>query len=121
MSNFRETFKLQCESFKYSVDENKGIVVAIGKFRILTYVLREDALETIGIAKVNTNAGDIFDAKIGKKIARAKAEKKKPTISSKILAMEYKRRAEKQILKVQNTIDKMNACIQHQKEYIKLF
>lgn len=120
MNNFREKFKLQCDSFKYSVDESKGIVVAIGKFRILTYVLREDILETIGIAKVNTNAGDIFDAKIGKKIARAKAEKE-AYHQFKILAMEYKRRAEKQILKVQNTIDKMNACIQHQKEYIKSF
>ncbi len=120
MSNFRETFKLQCESFKYSVDESKGIVVAIGKFRISTYVLQEDTLKTIGTARVNTNAGDIFDAKIGKKIARAEAEKE-AYHQLKMLAMEYKGRAEKEVLKAQNTIDKMNACIQHQKEYIKSF
>lgn len=120
MSNFRETFKLQCTSFKYTVDESKGIVVAIGKFRIPTYVLLEDTLETMGIAKVNTNAGDIFDTKKGKKIARAIAEKE-AYHQLKMLAMEYKGRAEKEVLKAQNTIDKMNACIQHQKEYIKSF
>lgn len=120
MSNFRETFKLQCTSFEYTVNESKGIVVATGKFYIPNCVLLKDTLETMGIARVNTNAGDIFDTKKGKKIARARAEKE-AYHQLKILAMEYKERIENEVLKAQNTIDKMNACIQHQKEYIKSF
>lgn len=120
MKKFTETFKLQCDEIKYVVNENKGIVTAIGYFNIPTYKFREDNLRTIGIAKVNKEAGEIFNIETGKKVARAKAEKE-AYYQFRLLVEEYKGRAEKEALKAQNTIDRLNSYIYHQKDYIKSF
>lgn len=120
MKKFTKTFKLQCTDIKYVVNENKGTVTAIGYFNILTYKFKEDDLKTIGIAKVNKDAGETFNTEVGKKIARAKAEKE-AYYQFRLLVEEYKGRVEKEILKAQNTIDKMNSCMQHQKDFIKSF
>ena len=113
-----ETFKLQCEDIEYVVNESKGIVTAIAHFHIPSYKFSEDDLRTVGIAKLDSK--DTFDAKIGKRIARAKAEKE-AYYQFKELVMEYRDRINNEYLKAQNTISKMNCCIQHQKEYIKSF
>ena len=120
MSNkkFTETFKLQCESIKYEVNESRGTVVAIAHFHIPTYVLDEDDIDTIGVARLDPK--DTFKENIGKKVARAKAEQE-AYIQFKMLVMKYRKRIALEVEKAQNTINKLNSCIRHQKEYIKSF
>lgn len=114
--NFTEHYKLRNKSIKYTVQEDKGIVVAQAVFKPCTC----GTFLTIGVAKVNKEAGDTFDVEKGKKLARAKAEKE-AFIKHKLIAMREKKNIERILAKLENTIDKMNANIQHQNEYIKSF
>lgn len=113
-----EAYKLQCKSIKYVVNENKGAVTAIAVFSI-SYVFMAKDFSTVGTAIV-TPSKDSFDVEIGKKIARARAEQE-AYAKFKVMLMDYKDRLTMLSAKTQNTIDKMNMCIQHQKEYIKSF
>ena len=75
---------------------------------------------TIGTARVNKEAGDVFNVEIGKKLARAKAEKA-AFVKFKLLNLTYRNELLQDLQKTDNTIEKMNANILHQKEYIKTF
>ena len=113
---FGETFKLQCRNIEYAINENKGVVAAIAHFHIPNYRFEKDNLTTVGIAKLDPK--DTFDAEVGKRIARAKAEKE-AYYQFKQLVMEFRDRMRKEYLKAQRTILKTEKCIHYQKEYIK--
>lgn len=122
----QEVFKLKCIDLQYKVNEEKGTVTAIETFTLpyslwlrLTSQKSKD-FTTIGVAKVNKEAGEVFNVEIGKKLARAKAEKE-AFVQFKLMALEYREEALRALQIANNTIEKMNDCILHQKEYIKSF
>lgn len=120
--NFTEYFKLVTKSIRYTVHEDQGVVVAQAIFTLpvnMDIYGQHDFL-TIGISKVNRDAGDVFDEETGKKIARAQAEKE-AFVRYKLLVLENKKYLELLLAKVDNTIDRMKANIQHQKDYLKSF
>ena len=117
--NFTETFKLKNISIDYKINEEKGIVVAIEKFST-PRILSGYGIKTVGVAKVNKEAGEIFDINVGKKIARAKAEKE-AFIKFKLLVLKFKKFLDKTVAKTDNTLSKIDTNILHQKEYIKSF
>jgi len=126
MSNqkvIQEAYKLRCCDLQYKVNEEKGVVTAIETFRapfIVDSNTPSRHFVTIGTARVNKEAGDVFNVEIGKKIARAKAEKA-AFVKFKLLNLTYKNELLQDLQKTDNTIEKMNANILHQKEYIKTF
>lgn len=119
----QKAFKLKCCNIQYKVNEEKGTVTAIEKFEVpfpLWWKYPSSHFTTIGIAKVNKEAGEEFNAEIGKKLARARAEKE-AFVQFKLIALNYRKGAFRELQMVDNIIEKMNDCIQHQKEYIKSF
>lgn len=117
----KEVYKLKCLKLQYKVNEEEGVVTAIETFFNPIFTQKTPrTFTTIGVAKVNKEAGEVFNVETGKKVARAKAEKE-AFIKFKLYALEYKKGVSKFVQKLENTIDKMNTCIQHQKEYIKSF
>ena len=117
MNNNIETFKLQNIAIEFKVNEVKNTVTAIEKFVIPKFKLR---FTTVGVSKLNTEKGDIFDVETGKKLARAKAEKE---AFSRFKAELKKFLKWNMALddKLNATIEKMDNYIAHQKEYIKTF
>lgn len=117
MNNNIETFKLQNVAIEFKVNEVKNTVTAIEKFVIPKFKLR---FTTVGVSKLNTEKGDIFDVETGKKLARAKAEKE---AFSRFKAELKKFLKWNMALddKLNATIEKMDNYIAHQKEYIKTF
>lgn len=117
MNNNIETFKLQHVALEFKVNEVKQTVTAIEKFIVPKFKLR---FTTVGVSKLNTENGDTFDVETGKKLARAKAEKK---AFSRFKAELKKFLKWNMALddKLNATIEKMNNYIDHQKEYIKTF
>ena len=117
MNNNIETFKLQHVALEFKVNEVKQTVTAIEKFIVPKFNLR---FTTVGVSKLNTEKGDTFDVEIGKKLARAKAEKE---------AFSRFKADLKRFLKwnmaiddmLNATIEKIDNYIAHQKEYIKTF
>lgn len=125
MEIFNDIFKMHFGNIEYTVNETQGVVVAVVDFSIPYYYFLSDQdveirYRAIGIARVNREAGDIFDIEKGKKIARAKAEKA-AFQQFKQAVVAYKNRVEKPYRLALDTIQKMNACIQHQEKYIKSF
>lgn len=117
----KEVYKLKCINLQYKVNEESGSVTAIEKFCNPLWTRRSPkTFTTIGVAKVNKEAGETFNVEIGKKVARAKAEKE-AFVQFKLITLDYKKGVQRILQKLDNTVDKMNTCIQHQKEYIKSF
>lgn len=112
-----ETFKLKCAEVKYIVDKERECVIAIASFIAVTPLVTH-CIDTKGIAKVHND--DSFDIVIGKKVARAKAEKEAFSIYKGIIKQDIKE-YEIYINKFINTIDKMENLIEHQKKYLKSF
>lgn len=120
--NFTEHYKLLACDVKYIIKENEGIVVAQAEFRIpyMLYHSEKHYFTAIGVARVNKKAGDTFDVEKGKRLARAKAEKE-AFIQFKLALLEQETKIIKALMKIENSIDRMNTNIQHQNEYIKTF
>lgn len=111
--------KFESESITYKVNEAKGTVTAIAKFYdYKPYDCVNDYFQTVGVAKLKK--GDKFDEATGKKIARAKAEKE-AFIVFKNRMLNLRKIVSSITNTIDNTIDKMDRCIQHQKEYISKF
>lgn len=117
-----ESLKLQCLGIEYKVNEEKKVVVAIQKFGIPLKVAY-----TYGIGTTFTTVGkaecgymDTFDINLGKKIARAKAEKK-AFITYKNVLLKVLAICQKDVYVLSNTINKMSTLINHQREYLKEF
>lgn len=120
--NLKECLKLQCMGISYKVNEEKGVVVALIHFYtpLCIDVSADQYINTVGIARLNKSAGDTFNIEVGKKIARAKAEKE-AFIQFKTMLLNYENKIFQARLDISKAIDTMSSHIEHQKEYIKSF
>ena len=120
--NFKKCLKLQYRGITYKVNEEKGVVVALEYFHtpLSMEAGANQCINTIGIARLNMSAGDTFNIEIGKKIARAKAEKE-AFIQFKTMLLNYENKIFQARLDISKVIDTMSSHIEHQKEYIKSF
>lgn len=120
--DLKECLKLQFRDITYKVNEKKGVVVALAYFR--TPLCMEagvnQCINTIGKAKLNKSAGDTFNIEVGKKIARAKAEKE-AFIQFRTMLLSYEKKVFQARLNIAEAIITMSSHIEHQKEYIKSF
>lgn len=113
-----ETIKLKSRGIKYIVNKEKGYVTAIETFIAYGQYNSYD-FQTIGIARLNKDK-DSFDENIGKKVARAKAEKQAFVTFRRFMQEELYTLAHAHCCLI-NTINKMNSLIKHQKEYLSTF
>ena len=125
MSNqkvIQEAYKLKCYNLQYKVNEERGTVTTIESFDSPFPMWLDFPIHftTIGVARVNKEAGEVFNVETGKKLARAKAEKA-AFVEFKLMALKYRKIVMQDLQKTDNTIEKMKDCIQHQNEYIKSF
>lgn len=120
--DLKECLKLQFRDITYKVNEKKGIVVALAYFRtpLSMEAGANQCINTIGIAKLNKSAGDTFNIEVGKKIARAKAEKE-AFIQFRTMLLSYEKKVFQARLDIAEAIITMSSHIEHQKEYIKSF
>ena len=120
--DLKECLKLQFRDITYKVNEEKGVVVALAYFRtpLSMEAGANQCINTIGIARLNKSAGDTFNIEVGKKIARAKAEKEAFT-QFRTMLLNYKKKVFQARLDIAETIITMSSRIEHQKEYIKSF
>ena len=120
--DLKECLELQFRDITYKVNEKKGVVVALAYFRtpLSMEAGANQCINTIGIARFNKSAGDTFNIEVGKKIARAKAEKEAFT-QFKAMLLKYEDKLFQARLEMSKAIDTMNSHIEHQKEYIKSF
>lgn len=120
--DLKECLKLQFRGITYKVNEEKGVVVALAYFYtpLSMEVGANQYINTIGIARLNKSTGDTFNIEVGKKIARAKAEKE-AFIQFKTILLNYENKIFQARLDISKAIDIMSSHIEHQKEYIKSF
>nr|DAG88059.1 MAG TPA: hypothetical protein [Crassvirales sp.] len=120
--NFKKCLKLQYRDITYKVNEEKGVVVALAYFRtpLCMEAGANQCINTIGKAKLNKSARDTFNIEVGKKIARAKAEKE-AFIQFRTMLLKYEDKLFQARLEMSKAIDTMSSHIEHQKEYIKSF
>lgn len=120
--NLKECLKLQYRGISYKVNEKKGVVIALANFHtpLCMEAGANQCINTIGIARLNKSAGDTFNIGVGKKIARAKAEKK-AFIQFRAMLLNYENKIFQARLDISKVIDTMSSHIEHQKEYIKSF
>lgn len=120
--NLKKCLKLQFRDITYKVNEEKGVVVALAYFYtpLSMEVGANQYINTIGIARLNKSTGDTFNIEVGKKIARAKAEKE-AFIQFKTMLLNYENKIFQARLDISKVIDTMSSHIEHQKEYIKSF
>ena len=120
--DLKECLKLQFRDITYKVNEKKGVVVALAYFRtpLSMEAGANQCINTIGIARLNKSAGDTFNIEVGKKIARAKAEKE-AFIRFRTMLLNYEKRVFQAHLDIAEALITMNSHIEHQKEYIKSF
>lgn len=118
----KECLKLQFRDITYKVNEEKGVVVALANFRtpLSMEAGANQCINTIGIARLNKSAGDTFNIEVGKKIARAKAEKEAFT-QFRTMLLNYEKKVFQARLDIAEAIITMSSHIEHQKEYIKSF
>mgnify|MGYP004499981769 FL=1 len=120
--DLKECLKLQFRDITYKVNEEKGVVVALAYFRtpLSMEAGANQCINTIGIARLNKSAGDTFNIEVGKKIARAKAEKE-AFIQFRTMLLSYEKKVFQARLNIAEAIITMSSHIEHQKEYIKSF
>lgn len=120
--DLKECLKLQYRDITYKVNEKKGVVVALAYFRtpLSMEAGANQCINTIGIARLNKSAGDTFNVEVGKKIARAKAEKE-AFILFRTMLLNYEKKVFQARLDIAEAIITMSSHIEHQKEYIKSF
>ena len=120
--DLKECLKLQFRDITYKVNEEKGVVVALAYFRtpLSMEAGANQCINTIGIARLNKSAGDTFNIEVGKKIARAKAEKE-AFIQFRTMLLNYEKKVFQARLDMAEAVITMSAHIEHQKEYIKSF
>lgn len=120
--DLKKCLKLQFRDITYKVNEKKGVVVALAYFHtpLSMEAGANQCINTIGIARLNKSAGDTFNIAVGKKIARAKAEKE-AFIQFRTMLLNYENKIFQARLDISKVIDTMSSHIEHQKEYIKSF
>lgn len=120
--NFKKCLKLQYRDITYKVNEKKGVVVALAYLYtpLSMEVNANQYINTIGIARLDKSAGDTFNIEVGKKIARAKAEKE-AFIQFRTMLLSYEKKVFQARLDIAEAIITTSSHIEHQKEYIKSF
>lgn len=120
--DLKECLKLQFRYITYKVNEKKGVVVALAYFStpLSMEAGANQCINTIGIARLNKSTGDTFNIEVGKKIARAKAEKE-AFIQFRTMLLSYEKKVFQARLDIAEAIITMSSHIEHQKEYIKSF
>lgn len=120
--DLKKCLKLQFRDITYKVNEKKGVVVALANFHtpLSMEAGANQCINTIGIARLNKSAGDTFNIEVGKKIARAKAEKE-AFILFKTVLLNYDKKIVQARLDIAEAIITMSSHIKYQKEYIKSF
>lgn len=120
--DLKECLKLQFRDITYKVNEEKGVVVALAYFYtpLSMEVGANQYINTIGIARLNKSTGDTFNIEVGKKIARAKAEKE-AFIQFKTMLLKYEDKLFQARLEMSKAIDTISSHIERQKDYIKSF
>lgn len=118
--DLKECLKLQFRDITYKVNEKKGVVVALAYFStpLCMEAGANQCINTIGIARLNKSAGDTFNIEVGKKIARAKAEKE-AFIQFRTMLLSYEKKVFQARLDIAEAIITTSSHIEHQKEYIK--
>lgn len=118
---FTDYLSFESKGITYKVNEEKGIVTAIAEFNTPLYlkdIVDGHSFTTVGIARVNKDAGDIFDVEKGKRLARAKAEKE-AYVKFKLILLKYKEGLSQMSNALEKALDKMKAQIQNQRSYIE--
>lgn len=120
--DLKECLKLQFRDITYKVNEEKGVVVTLAYFRtpLSMEAGANQCINTIGIARLNKSAGDTFNVEVGKKIARAKAEKEAFS-QFRTMLLNYEKKVFQAHLDIAEAIITISSHIEHQKEYIKSF
>ena len=107
-----ERIKLTFMDCNYAVHKDCGVVVATAKFKIFGEVLT--------VKGKSMCPPSMFDVNIGKKIARARAERSAYIIARNSIKA-LKKDAEKALSIVNTSLDFFNDCILHQDNYIDTF
>ena len=107
-----ERIKLTFMDCNYAVHKDCGVVVATAKFKFMN-----KWFSVQGKAKCLPS---MFDVNIGKKIARARAERSAYIIARNSIKA-LKKDAEKALSIVNTSLDFFNDCITHQDDYINEF
>ena len=107
-----ERIKLTFMDCNYAVHKDCGVVVATAKFKFMNKVFSVQ-----GKAKC---LPCMFDVNIGKKIARARAERSAYIRARQEIKI-IKKRIERQLNIVNSSLDFFNDCITHQDDYINEF
>lgn len=118
---FTDYLSFESKGITYKINEEKGIVTAIAEFNTPLYlkdIVDGHSFTTVGIARVNKDAGDIFDVEKGKRLARAKAEKE-AYVKFKLILLKYKEGLSQMSNALEKALDKMKAQIQNQRSYIE--
>lgn len=115
--NKPETVKLRVVSINYNINEKEGIVTAIERFKSCGVQYDYD-FKAIGIAKCNKE--DTFNLEIGKKIARAKAEREAYVIHKNNILKEIKVSIN-QLRILKDTNDALIELIKGQTKYLSTF
>lgn len=117
-------FKLQNVSVNYQVNEEKQVICAICKFKLEKWNKAYNSydfvkqIKTIGLTSPKN--GDKFDINIGKKVARAIAEKKAYQVMSFVIK-KYLKILDREMDEIKSNLAKTEELIEHQKEYLKSF
>lgn len=110
--------RLEFKTAEYKINKEKKTVVAIVFYRMRdNNICPMGIIKGIGIARAEK---DTFNEEIGKKLARARAEREVFVQYNKILQKEYNK-VQDNINKIQYAITKNKRNLEHQKEYIKTF
>ena len=75
-------------------------------------------LQLWGVARLNKDSDDKFDVGVGKKLARAKAEKE-AYVKFKSVLLKYEKTLDNMSFALDKALDKMDTHIKYQREYIK--
>lgn len=110
--------KLRNKSITYQVYPNEGIITSVIRSYVVHPRKQDLELTTVGIAHCSPD--DTFDENIGKKIARARAEKEAFIQYKRILKDMLKQQC-KEVSELQQHIDTVDTYISQQREYIKSF
>ena len=117
--HFPLNFKIDVVDFKYEVNSEDKAVVAIMKIALPTFVTQYSRNYIVkGVARLKP--GDIFNAEIGKKVAKAKVERAAFSLY-RVKLREYRKDLREILKATEVTYNKMCDYITKQEDYIKSF
>lgn len=111
--------KVSTVDTRFIVDEAKKTVVCICKFKFKQQLFKASKIEPFELkATAHCHENDIFDAEIGKKVARAKVENKAYWYCG-TLSKIYLKYLRDGVKRYEDFMKKSEKCILHNLDYIK--